>query len=344
MKNLKQNSTDDRTYSIPDLCQTAPLLLLLLIGELTVLAWTLLDQSFSWQLFATRSLVVQWILLLSTAILCRLRRYLPSMSVQLGWLLCFAVIFLISLSTMTLGVRLVTRQWPGLWDLLQQLLAVAIISAMVLRYFQLLQQVLDHHHAELDSRMNALQARIKPHFLFNSLNTIAQLIATRPDDAELAVENLASLFRANLKETSSFCPLRQELTLVRGYLALERWRLGERLQLDWQESVHDPHWPVPVLCLQPLVENAVLHGIASMVKGGTVTVRILQTPRVTTLTVENSMATGNATHRGHGVGLANVQNRLQVLYGDQARCRVEKTRVTYKVILTLPKLKKEAGL
>ncbi len=336
MKNLKQNHPESPSFVIPDLCQTTSLLLLILISELSVLAWTLLDYSFSWMLFALRSLLVQWIVLLCAAALCRLRPYLCRCTIRQGWLLCFAVIMTINIVLILSSYRAVFGIWIPLSRFAQQLFAIVIITAMVLRYFQLQQLLLDQHQAELSARMNALQARIKPHFLFNSLNTIAQLIATRPAEAETAVENLASLFRANLKETTTFCPLRQELNLVKGYLALEQWRFGERLKLDWQESLHDDSCPVPVLCLQPLVENAVVHGVASTLKGGKLIVRILQTPRITTLSVENDLVSGKTEHEGHGVGLTNVQHRLQVLYGDRARCRIEKTAASYKVIVTIP--------
>lgn len=311
-------------------------MLLILIAELGVLAWVLASQSFSWSQFGLRSIAVQWIVLLSAMLLCRVRAYLPQMSLRMGWVTCFAIIELTGLAVIALGSVLLDLDINAL-GLFQLSLAIAILAGMVLRYFQLLQRVLEHNQAEMSSRMDALQARIKPHFLFNSLTTIAELIASRPDDAEIAVENLSSLFRANLKETSSFCPLSDEVTLVKGYLELEKWRLGDRLTIEWRESVRDDKWPVPVLCLQPLVENAVLHGVASQAQGGTIIISVLQTPRVTTLSVENSIGTISETHKGHGVGLENVKRRLSVLYGSRARCQVEKTDKLYKVNVIIPK-------
>jgi len=251
--------------------------------------------------------------------------------------MCFLSIELIGISVVIIGYSFVRPHQLTVSGLIQASLSIAIIAAMVLRYFQLLQVVIDQNQAEISSRMDALQARIKPHFLFNSLNTIAELIASRPEAAETAVENLSSLFRANLKEKSSFCPLVTEIDLVKGYLELEQWRLGDRLRVEWRESIHDAQWPVPVLCLQPLVENAVVHGVASRTEGGDIIISALQTPRVTTLTVENGIGVGTGNHKGHGVGLDNVQRRLRVLYGNEARCRVEKTDDRYKVTVTLPK-------
>ncbi len=239
--------------------------------------------------------------------------------------MCFLSIELIGISVVIIGYSFVRPHQLTVSGLIQASLSIAIIAAMVLRYFQLLQVVIDQNQAEISSRMDALQARIKPHFLFNSLNTIAELIASRPEAAETAVENLSSLFRANLKEKSSFCPLVTEIDLVKGYLELEQWRLGDRLRVEWRESIHDAQWPVPV------------HGVASRTEGGDIIISALQTPRVTTLTVENGIGVGTGNHKGHGVGLDNVQRRLRVLYGNEARCRVEKTDDRYKVTVTLPK-------
>lgn len=330
-----QNSPAEH-FDIPDLCQTTSLLFLVLVSELCILAWSLADQSFSWLVFALRSLSVQWVVLVAAALLCRLRPHFQHWSTRKGWLCSFLLIEAIVLVVLVAG-QLAMRQGISAIGLIQQLAAAGIIAAMVLRFFQLQQQVIAQSQAEANSRMDALQARIRPHFLFNSMNTIAELVATKPDAAEVAVENLSALFRANLVEKSRFCPLSEEVQLVKGYLELEKWRLGERLSVRWNESVHDPDWPVPVLCLQPLVENAVVHGVAAFEAGGEVVISVLQTPRITTLTVENRCSPEVSGHRGHGIGLENVRNRLQALYGDQARARVEHGKDTFKVTLTLPK-------
>jgi two-component system sensor histidine kinase AlgZ len=328
-------------FEIPNLCQTQALLYLVLVSELCVLAWSLADYSFSWSSFALRSLSVQWAVLLSAALLCQLRRYrFNRWSLRKGWLVSFLLVESIVFSVLIIGQWLL-HSGVYLLALLQQILAAGIITAMVLRFFQLQQQVIAQSQAEANSRMDALQARIRPHFLFNSLNTITELVATKPEEAEAAIESLSVLFRASLAERSRFCSLSDELSLVKGYLGLEKWRLADRLDVTWKESVIDMHWPVPVLCLQPLVENAVVHGVASNEEGGKILISVLQTPRVTTLIVENSCKDGASAHRGHGIGQENVRNRLQALYGDTARYRIERTSNQYKVTLTLPRPLKE---
>lgn len=337
MKNLNENSALNPSFFIPDLCKTSTLLLSILVAELCVLAWQLAEMSFNWGQLGFRSLTVMWIVLVSAASLCRLRPLLSRLTVRRGWFLCFTVIELIGVAVIVLGYLFLNPSALTLDRIMQGALAIAIVAAMVLRYFQLLQTVIDQNQAEVTSRMDALQARIKPHFLFNSLNTIAELIATRPEEAEKSLENLSTLFRANLKENSSFCPLQQEMTLVKGYLELEQWRLGSRLQVNWHCSLLDDQWPVPVLCLQPLVENAVVHGVASQTEGGEINIQVLQTPRITTLSVENSIGAYTGQHEGHGVGLNNVKHRLSVLYGPSARCHIEQTKRRYKVTVILPK-------
>jgi len=125
----------------------------------------------------------------------------------------------------------------------------------------------------LRARLEALQARIRPHFLFNSLNSIASLIASDPERAELAVLDLSDLFRASLAKPGSLVAWRDELALARRYLSIEQYRLGARLELDWQVEGVPDDLPIPQLTLQPLLENAILHGIQPRVEGGRVEVR-----------------------------------------------------------------------
>src|SRR5690606_24706291 len=124
------------------------------------------------------------------------------------------------------------------------------------RYLYLQQQLNRQQQAELKARLDALQARMHPHFLFNSMNIIASLIATAPDKAEQAVEDLAELFRASLASADTEVSLGHELELCRRYLALESLRLGERLRVHWQDEGVSPQLPIPLLTLQPLLENA----------------------------------------------------------------------------------------
>lgn len=323
-------------FILPNLCQTAPLVYMVLVAQVCVMAWELAGVDFYWSRFAFKSLAVQWIVLLSAAGLCALRPHLHKLTVRQGWWVCFALIEGVGIGVLVVIAFAAHRLSLAPIPIVQQAISVGLVALLVLRFFQLQQGVIEQNSAEATARMDALQARIKPHFLFNSLNTIAELINTRPTEAERSVENLASLFRANLKQTSAFCPLSEEVALVKGYVQLEQWRLGERLVVNWQVSLLNQQRKVPVLCLQPLVENAIVHGIATQKAGGELNISALQTPYVTTLIVENGIGDSVDEHKGHGVGLENVKHRLAVLYKGKARFLVEQTPSRYKVTMTLP--------
>ena len=124
-----------------------------------------------------------------------------------------------------------------------------------------------------DGALQALQARIRPHFLFNSMNTIASLTHDQPDLAEQAIENLSDLFRASLAAEASIS-LQQELELTRSYIDLESLRLGERLEVNWHLPEREPSLNLPALTLQPLVENAIYHGIEPLSSGGSIDILI----------------------------------------------------------------------
>ncbi|MDN3648388.1 histidine kinase [Reinekea marina] len=326
-------------FLLPDLCQTTSLLLIILVTELGVLTWELLSTGFNWSRMGYRSLIIQWMVLLSASVLCKIRPWLSNVSVATGWFTAFSVSVIISTCILFAG-QIVIGGWSRLdyWQLAQHIMAIAMITAMVLRYFQLRQHLIVQNKAELNSRLNALQSRIKPHFLFNSLNTIAELIATKPDAAESAVLNLSSLFRANLKEVESLCDIQQEIELIEGYLNIEQWRLGERLTIQWQRPAELQPWQVPVLSIQPIVENAIMHGIAASESGGTLTIAISQTEKLLTVSVTNTVAKNSVYQAGQGVALDNIRHRLSVIYGEGSKLTIDASDEQYQVVMVFPAL------
>jgi len=204
----------------------------------------------------------------------------------------------------------------------------AIVVAITLTYERLREKARrDELKAEqarreaLKARLDALQSRTNPHFLFNSLNTVASLIADDPDTAERAIEKLSGLFRYTLKGTDSeWVRVREELAAVRTYLDVEALRLGDRLDVSWQiaEGIGE-EW-TPPLVLQPLVENAVLHGIAPRARGGRLTVTGSLTDHSIDLRVlDDGAGPGASLHRGSGTSLADLRQRLDLVYEDDAR-------------------------
>jgi two-component system sensor histidine kinase AlgZ len=205
------------------------------------------------------------------------------------------------------------------WSLAGNLLISAVLAGIALRYFYLDQELRLRQRAELEARIEALQARIRPHFLFNGMNSIASLIAVDPPAAEKAVEDLAALFRASLAQGATEVTLAEEVALCRSYLGIEQLRLGERLCVEWRLDGLPSELPIPSLSLQPLLENAVYHGIQALPDGGTVTVCGALEGDEVRIAVGNPLppAAGNG-HRGSGVALENIGHRLRALYGDDA--------------------------
>jgi two-component system sensor histidine kinase AlgZ len=194
--------------------------------------------------------------------------------------------------------------------------------------------------AEALSRIQALQARIRPHFLFNSMNTIAALTRSDPKRAEEAVEDLADLFRATLRDSHSPLRLKEELELTRIYQRIEALRLGERLEVRWDVAALPMRAFVPGLTVQPLLENAIYHGIEPLEHGGTVTVTGRVVDGHVELVVTNPVAlpTGAAAEprTGNRLALDNIRQRLDLAYGGRGTLTVEQQPELYRVTVRFP--------
>lgn len=318
---------------LPDMCTLQAVFLLVVLGELLALALTLADSGlagFDWENLGVRSFLLQWIVLLSAALLCPLRYPLAQLPAWLAGAACYLLVLGVTLVCSLLGL------WAlGGWQsgdgltLLSNLILAAIFAGIVLRYLYVQQQWSNQQKAELRARLQALQSRIQPHFLFNSMNGIASLIATEPDKAERMVEDLSSLFRASLAEPG-LVPLAEELALCRQYMAIEQLRLGDRLKVHWQiePAAENGAQPcrVPSLLLQPLLENAVQHGIQSLAAGGLVAIEITLVDASVNVLITNPMAatqSSGATGRGNRMALSNIRHRLQAHFGTVATFRAE---------------------
>ena len=181
---------------IPDLCAPYPVLVMVLLSELLVLVFVLASHGllqFDWSLFGACSLLVQWIVLLSALLLCSTRHLIRRLQLPLA-----TVVSLTLVGMATVPTSLVAQRWFSFWPhvpadpwwTLRNLVIALVLTAIVLRYFYLSQQLRMREQLELQARLDTLRARIRPHFLFNTLNSIASLISTRPETAEKAVEDL----------------------------------------------------------------------------------------------------------------------------------------------------------
>lgn len=229
--------------------------------------------------------------------------------------------------------------WLGLAErlpgaLLRAALLAAAAAGLLLAYFELRIQAISPAVAE--ARLAALNARIRPHFLFNSLNTVLSLIRAEPKRAEAALESLADLFRAALRDHRQLVPLSDEIALGRQYLELERLRLGERLQVDWDVADVPLDTLIPPLMLQPLLENAVYHGIETAPDGGTVRIGFARRGDELAIEIGNPMPTSRQHPAGNQMAVANIRERLALYYDLEARLEVCQQAGDYLVRIALP--------
>jgi two-component system sensor histidine kinase AlgZ len=324
---------------LPDLCTVVALSVLILVGQLLAVVLLLAGSEFSWMRFALLSLFVQWVSLPSAGALCMLRRHLARLSLPAGALLAVGIVVAVTLLVGLAGDRLLAgdRRATAIdWrSILAQAGIAAILAALALRYFHVQQQLRLREQAELQARIQALQSRIRPHFLFNSMNIIASLIETDPANAEAVVEDLAELFRASLSEAGHAVPLADELALCERYLRIEKLRLGERLRIDWQIEPLPSELRIPLLSIQPLLENAIYHGIQPLPEGGTVTVRVGRGDGEIRIEIRNPLAP-EAETGGSRMALANVRSRLVALYGNSARLETGPAGAEYRTLLAYP--------
>ena len=327
-------------FRIPDLCTVPAISMVVLFGELLALVLLFAGAELSWMRLALLSLFVQWVALISAGTLCACRPLLARLRLVPGALLAFSALLLVTFTVGLAADRVVAGSWLGVpvdWPMIGRELVVAgIIAALALRYFYVQQQLRAQEQSELQSRIQALQSRIRPHFLFNSMNIIASLIETDPATAESVVEDLSELFRASLNEAGSQVPLSEELALCERYVRIESLRLGERLTLDWQLEPVPLAVRIPLLTLQPLLENAIYHGIQPLPEGGTVGVRLWQDQGRVQVEISNPVADQPATTAGNRMALDNIRTRLGVLYGNRAELIAEVRNGRYVTVLRLP--------
>jgi two-component system, LytTR family, sensor histidine kinase AlgZ len=338
----KQNDVErsGKLY-LPNFCAPRAVLVTVLIVELTALIIALGRANAGigfWTDLATTSLFLLWIGLSFAALFCVLRGYLNKQSVERG-----SAIVLFLTGVLVVIVSALAQQFTTLnedvnsdrWTFILRNVSIAlIVTALTLRYFYVTHEW--RHNVELQARarVHALQARIRPHFLFNSMNTIAALTRSNPSRAEEAVQDLADLFRATLSEKRNEITLAEEIEVARTYQRMEELRLGSRLQVSWQIDSLPSRAQVPGLMLQPLLENAIYHGIEPRPQGGEVKVTGELNKGMITIVVRNPLPAANVTVRdGNRLALANIRERLELMYGDTAT--VKSGRFDEEFIVTL---------
>jgi two-component system sensor histidine kinase AlgZ len=341
-------SNDEQPRWLPDFCSLPVLFAVMVVAELLVLVAEIAPNDEMRPLLprlATVSVFAQWLALVCAVCLCKLRPQLEKLSPWLGVLAAYALMLAITVIGSALvfeidhqlGLNLtLPMQFQGrfVW---RSAALCALLGAALLRYFYVLEQWRARVRAEAKARFEALQARIRPHFLFNSMNTIASLIRSRPAEAERAVEDLSDLFRAALGGNAALSTLGAELDLMRQYLDIEKLRLGERLRVDMAVDDLPADLPIPALLLQPLAENAIYHGIQQLPEGGTVSVRGHREVDAVVLEIRNPQPppAERAAPR-HGMALDNTRARIEYHFGMRGTLAVDNGAEEFVCVLRLP--------
>ena len=290
--------------------------------------------------FGLTSLLVQWIVLLVVGALYLLRRPLARVPPQ--WIARLALALLM-LSTWLVGglawsvLRSMGLVLAGWWEFFMQISAIALVMglaglAVFQNHWRSRQLALRAKQSELD----ALRARIHPHFLFNTLNTATALVRVRPDEAERVLLDLADLFRAALRGPE-LIPLSEEIELTRRYLEIEALRFGPRLRVAWSLPDPLPEATVPALSLQPLAENAIRHGIERIPRGGGVEIRMEHEAGWIRIEVWNDLpGDGSRAPEGHRIGLNSARQRVRALSGGRGDVETRVVEGRHVAVLRIP--------
>jgi two-component system sensor histidine kinase AlgZ len=345
METVSNNKTTrpQRGVYPPSFCRWKLLLAVVTMTQVTVLLISVVNLreiSLAW--LGMTTLYAQALTLITAAGVCISRAWLGRLSARGAWLGSWLVAVVVALAfSYSVGiVGTVLGAGPGRENfslfVLQSVVAVALMSGPLFRYLFIRAQWRAQLLAESEARVQALQARIRPHFLFNSLNTIASLIPEDPVGAERATEDLADLFRGSMRRADNPISLADELKLAEKYLQMEKRRLGERLRVDWQVSELPRGASILPLTLQPLLENAVAHGIQPLVDGGEVRVYGRSEKDNIVITVCNPLGPDGHISEGHGMALANIRERLELAFGSTASLITHQDDEQFFAVLSLP--------
>lgn len=339
---------------LPDLCGVTALFVVVVVSELVALVIVVASTGFGPAFvddFALVSIYAQWLGLSSAAALCLARKPLSGLNERaiaaVSYLLVIAVAYGVAelawwVVNPVVGAGAIIELSRS--DLILRTVSVsAVVAALVLRYFYVQFHWKQRIASEAFARLEALQARIRPHFFFNCMNTIASLTRSDPELAERAVEDLADLFRASLADAQAPVAVAEEIAFVERYLNIERLRLGPRLEVDWQIGPMPAGARLPLLSLQPIVENAIYHGVELARDGGIITIAARCDGRRLEITVANPVIPASDNHHhGNRIALDNVRQRLRAHFGDSAQLRAGHDGRRYEVHLSVP-LVTEAG-
>ncbi|MGK2951772.1 MAG: sensor histidine kinase [Thiobacillus sp.] len=332
---MKRKNHNNRPVELPNFCHLGVNLRIALTVEAALVAGVVArvaDVQTFWAEFIALSALAQPSLLLTLLALCAAGRWLRDVPYRAGVGLTLAL----GMAVPVLATGWLTPLLAGMQQIPPVGVAIfaLLIGAGLLAYFNLRARALSP--AITEARLQALQARIRPHFLFNSLTAVLSLVRSDPRRAERALENMADLFRALMNNASQLAPLEDEIALTRAYLELEQLRLGDRLRVSWHIDKMPGDALIPPLAIQPLVENAVYHGIEPQPEGGEISLNIYRSADKVHIVVRNPIATDASHHRGNRIALDNIRERLLLHFDLDAQLKLEPLGAVYQVHIVIP--------
>ena len=339
---------DDRQTQayLPDFCAPGAILVILLVAELVAILLTVV--SYEPGTFLTElskmSMFVLWLALPGAGLLCQIRPWAEKQGHTGAFVACFAVLVVMCLALAEITWQLtrvfaeaVVIENTHTGFLLRTFAASSIVIALAMRYLYISSEWRRSIVLEAQARISALQALIRPHFLFNSLNTIASLARSDPAQAEEAVEDLADLMRANLNAPKDRTTLKEELETAAIYHRIEKLRLGDRLKVRWDIDELPMRALIPSLTIQPLLENAIYHGIELLPEGGAVTVTGRRVDDSLDIRIQNPVAVDETRPSGgNRMAMSNIRQRFELAYGNRSRVDIESRDDAYSVRILFP--------
>lgn len=328
---------------LPDFCNVRTLFIVILLGELLALVLAMAHLSSAEQLItdlALYSLFIQWIALSCSAGLCLARDYLSYLSDIWVASISYLLILLLTLLVVELAWWFfLARSAVEHKNFLIQCMGIsAIVSALSLRYFYVQYQWRRNTELEANARLQTLESRIRPHFFFNCMNTIASLTRIDPALAEESIEDLADLFRVSLQDINKISTVAEEIALCKRYLRIETHRFGSRLQLVWEIDDLPEAVALPALILQPLVENAIYHGVEPLSGNGIIHIKGHTTTDTMNISVTSPLADSDKAwqHEGNKMAHQNIRQRLLAHYGKKGLLEIETAAQHYTAKIIIP--------
>lgn len=279
------------------------------------------------------SALVQPILIFNLLVLATANTWLH----RLRYPYAIATLIAITLAITTAVYWLGQNVFTGMGTLDRYWIFTVLVTGVLIGYFDLRGRALSP--ALTEARLQALQARIRPHFLFNSINAVLSLIRQDPRRAEHALEDLADLYRVLMADNSQLTQIGGEIDLAKQYLSIEQLRLGERLLVEWDAADMPADALIPPMLLQPLLENAVYHGIEPRSEPGTIHIRIHRQGDRVHILLRNPYRKESERHGGNRMALANIRERLALHFDAEASIKTTATDESYQVHIVIPYLK-----